>query len=158
MLQQIESKITIQAPLDVVWELAQDVTKLPDIMPDLDIVRVLEREVLSDTSTRTVTEWHGRIKKLNRKMQWVEEDVWDATDHTCRFKQLRGDFTEYNGEWRFREENGATVADLVVNYSFEIPLLGAVVRQVLKKLVQENSDTMLRCLSDEAARRANAEG
>ena len=154
MLQQIQSKINIQAPLATVWELAQDVEKMPDIMPDLDTVKVLEREVLSDTSTRTVTEWHGRIKKFNRKIEWVEEDVWDATEHTCRFHQLRGDFTEYNGEWRFREDGGATVADLVVNYSFEIPLLGAVVRQVLKKLVQENSDTMLQCLRDEAERRA----
>jgi len=155
MLQKIESKVTINAPLELVWELAQDVAQLPDIMPDLDEVKVLEREVISDTSIRTVTEWHGRIKKLNRKMEWVEEDVWDATQHTCLFHQLRGDFTEYNGEWRFREEDGATVADLTVNYSFEIPLLGAVVRQVLKKLVQENSDTMLQCLRDEAERRAS---
>jgi uncharacterized membrane protein len=156
MLQRIESKITVRAPLNVVWELAQDVTQLPDIMPDLDQVKVLEREVLSDTSVRTVTEWHGRIKKLNRKMEWVEEDVWDSANHTCLFHQLRGDFTEYNGEWRFHEEDGATVADLVVNYSFEIPLLGAVVRQVLKKLVQENSDTMLQCLRAEAERRAGS--
>ena len=154
MLQKIESKIIIRAPLELVWELAQDVAQLPDIMPDLDEVKVLEREVLSATSIRTVTEWHGRIKKFNRKIEWVEEDVWDAAEHVCRFHQLRGDFTEYNGEWRFRAEDGATVADLVVNYSFEIPLLGAVVCQVLKKLVQENSDTMLQCLRDEAERRA----
>ncbi|HVF10265.1 MAG TPA: SRPBCC family protein [Abditibacteriaceae bacterium] len=154
MLQRVESKITIRAPLESVWELAQDVEKMPDIMPDLDMVKVLEREVLSDTATRTVTEWHGRIKKFNRKIEWVEEDVWDADERTCRFHQLRGDFTAYNGEWRFREADGATVADLVVNFSFEIPLLGAVVRQVLKKLVQENSDTMLQCLRDEAERRA----
>ena len=50
----INSEILIHAPLPLVWEIAQDVEKLPEIMPDLDAVKVLEEEKTSPV-TRRVT-------------------------------------------------------------------------------------------------------
>ena len=153
----IESEVTIQAPLETVWELAQDVENLPDIMPDLVSVRVLEREEQTPTRMRTVTEWTGRIKQFNRTMQWTEEDIWDQDEHTCRFWQTQGDFSDYRGEWRFSEHNGGTLAYLVVEYSFEIPLLGAIIKKVVQKLMQDNSDGMLQALKAEAEQRASGQ-
>ena len=151
---QIESEISINAPLDKVWELAQDVEKLPEIIPDLDVVRVLERQQLTPVTTRVVSEWHGRIKKFNRRMDWTEEDIWNTEDHTCRFWQLMGDFTEYRGEWSFKEADGGTRVHLKIDYKFEVPLVGAMMQKVVQKLLQENSDEMLHCLRTEAERRS----
>ncbi|MDQ3813000.1 MAG: SRPBCC family protein [Armatimonadota bacterium] len=150
----IESKIHINAPLETVWELAQDVEKLPDIMPDLDAVRVLERQQPTPVTTRTVTDWEGRIKQFNRKMAWTEEDIWNDEDHTCRFWQIKGDFDEYRGEYSFRAENGGTTVHVVVHYRFDVPLIGALMAKVVQKLMQENSDSLLRSLKAEAERRA----
>ncbi len=153
---QVESHITMRAPLALVWELAQDVQKFPDIMPDLDMVRVLERQQLTPVTTRVISEWHGRIKQLNRRLDWTEEDIWNSEDHTCRFWQLMGDWSEYRGEWSFVEEGDGTAAHLKVEYRFEIPLVGAVMQKVVQKLVQQNSDEMLQRLRAEAERRTQA--
>jgi len=149
----IESEVHIKAPLEAVWELAQDVEKLPNIMPDLDKVQVLERSEPSPMTRRTITDWSGRIKQFNRKIEWTEEDIWNLEDHTCRFWQIKGDFDEYRGEYSFREENGGTTAHVVVQYRFDVPLIGALMAKVVQKLMQENSDTYLRSLRDEAERR-----
>jgi ribosome-associated toxin RatA of RatAB toxin-antitoxin module len=151
----VESKATIKAPLSVVWSLAQDVEKLPEIMPDLVRVQILEQEQMSPVTTRVVTEWMGRIKQFNRNMSWTEEDVWNHEEHTCHFWQIRGDFTDYRGEYSFKETPDGTEVHLVVDYTFEIPLLGAIIKNVLQKLMQANADGMLKAMTEEAERRAN---
>lgn len=151
----IQSIIEIKASRDLVWELAQDVKKFPDIMPDLDEVKVLE-ESSEGSTRRTVSEWHGRIQKFNRKMVWTEEDFWDDAAHTCRFAQIKGDFDEYKGDWRFEEQGGGTRVALDLEYRFDIPLVGALMQKVVKGLIQENADNMLKALKTEAERRAGA--
>jgi ribosome-associated toxin RatA of RatAB toxin-antitoxin module len=150
----VESTAVINAPLDIVWNLAQDVEKLPEIMPDLVKVQILEQEQMSPVTTRVVTEWLGRIKQFNRNMSWTEEDVWNHENHTCHFWQIRGDFTDYRGDYTFTPKDGKTEVHLVVDYTFEIPLLGAIIKNVLQKLMQSNSDGMLKAMTEEAERRA----
>jgi len=150
----VENAAVIKAPIKTLWDLAQDVENLPKIMPDLVSVKILEREEVTPVTTRVVTEWTGRIKQFNRNMQWTEEDVWNHEEYVCHFWQIRGDFTDYRGEWRFTETPEGTRGHLVIDYSFEIPLLGALVKKVLQKLMQENCDGMLKALSEEAEKRA----
>ena len=152
----VKSEIIIKARLERVWELAQDVEKLPDFMPDLTSVKVLEQQQTSPVIMRTVTEWQARIKQFNRNIHWVEEDIWNVEDHVCHFWQIRGDYSEYRGEWRFtphENANESTRAYLEIEYRIDIPLLGALMHKVVQKLMQENCDMMLRCLQEEAERR-----
>lgn len=151
----IKSQVSVNAPVEALWELAQDVKQFPAIMPDLDALDVLEENETGPGKRRTVTHWKGRIKQLNRKVEWVEEDIWDSDARTCTFWQLRGDFNDYKGSWTFSAgENNTARADLDVDYSFEIPLVGAMMQRVLQKLVQDNCDGMLRALKTEAEKRA----
>ena len=149
----VEGQITVQAPRDVVWKLAQDVEKLPDILPDLDSVKIMDRTVLTSATTRVVTDWHGRIKQFNRQMWWTEEDIWNSETFTCHFWQLRGDFSEYRGEYRFVEKDAnSTDVHLAIDYKFEIPLIGKMMQKVILKLMQENTQSTLNGLRDEAER------
>jgi ribosome-associated toxin RatA of RatAB toxin-antitoxin module len=150
---QVKNKVTINAPFSVVWELAQDVEKFPAIMPDLDKVEIVEKSVQSPQVTRTVTEWNSRIKQFNRSIIWTEEDIWNAEEGTCHFWQIKGDFTQYKGAWKFRDMGEATGLDLSIDYSFEIPLVGALMKGVLQKLMQQNVDMMSQALKKEAERR-----
>ena len=150
----IISETLIHAPLPLVWEIAQDVEKLPEIMPDLDSVKVLEEEQTTPVTRRTVTDWVGRIKQFNRKVTWTEEDVWNYETYSCHFWQLQGDFDEYKGEWLFKRDAEGTRVSLQVEYRFDVPLIGALMGKVVQKLMQDNSDSMLRALHDEAERRA----
>lgn len=148
----INSQIIINAPLPLVWEIAQQVEKFPDIMPDLDSVKILEEEQTSPVTRRVVTDWNGRIKQFNRKVAWTEEDVWNYETHTCHFWQLKGDFDEYKGEWKFERDGANTRATIELEYRFDVPLLGALMGKVVQKLMQDNSDSMLKSLKTEAER------
>jgi ribosome-associated toxin RatA of RatAB toxin-antitoxin module len=147
---QIESRISINAPFEKVWQLAQDVENLPQILPDLDNVLVHQREERANGELFTVTEWHGRIKQFNRKVVWTEEDVWNAQNGTCTFQQTKGDFDAYSGVWTFSKNGDATDLHLSVNYEFNIPLVGALMQKVVQKLMQDNSDGMLKALKEAA--------
>jgi len=152
---QVESTALVQAPLDKLWELAQQVEKMPEYMPDLETVEVLEDTPLSPQQRRTKTRWVGIIKQMNRKIRWTEEDVWDSAAHLCTFNQLEGDFTEYSGKWRFEAVDATqTKAHLELHYVIEIPLLGALIQKVILKLMQGNCNNMLECLKTEAERQA----
>lgn len=152
IMPQVTSKVLINAPFDSVWTLAQNVTDFPRIMPDLDKVVVLEKSEPSPHSTRTVTEWHGKIKQFNRAIVWTEEDIWNRETGECHFWQLKGDFTEYKGVWKFSAQGNATELDLEVDYAFDIPLIGALMKTVLQKLMQGNADMMSGALKKEAER------
>ena len=151
---QVKNQVTIDAPFAVVWELAQDVEKFPAIMPDLEAVEILERSIPSPDTTRTVTQWNSRIKQFNRSIIWTEEDIWNAERGTCDFWQIKGDFTEYKGVWKFKDKGKTTLLDLSIDYSFEIPLIGALMKGVLQKLMQQNADMMGSALKAEAEKRA----
>ena len=154
---QVKSKVTIRAPFATVWKIAQDVERFPSIMPDLDSVKILEETQTSPDSKRTVTQWAARIKQFNRSIVWTEEDTWNTSEGACHFWQIKGDFTEYKGVWKFRDNgNNTTEMDLVVDYAFDIPLVGALLKSVMQKLMQQNVDMMTNSLQSEAQRLENA--
>lgn len=152
----VTSKVLIDAPFDTVWALAQNVEEFPRIMPDLDKVLVLEKGETTPHNLRTVTEWHGKIRQFNRSIVWTEEDIWNREKGECHFWQLKGDFTEYKGVWKFSAQGEATELDLEVDYAFEIPLIGALMKTVLQKLMQSNADMMSGALKTEGERLARA--
>src|ERR1700710_2042685 len=94
----VESSIVINAPRETVLAVARDNEKFPEYMADVKSLSVLER---SDDGLRTVTDWVGIVPKFGAKVHWVEEDLWDLTEGTCTFKQISGDYDQFEGVWRF---------------------------------------------------------
>jgi ribosome-associated toxin RatA of RatAB toxin-antitoxin module len=141
----IESDIVINAPLDEVYALAKDVERFPDIMPDVESVTVLFRD-----GNRTVTEWVGVIRQFARKVKWTEEDEWDDANHRCVFRMTQGDFSKYEGTWDFVAQGDATKMVLVLDYEFDVPLIGPIIKGVVHKLVRANCDSMVTALKKAA--------
>ena len=146
---QIESEIIVNTPVDVIYSLAKQVETFPDIMPDVQSVEVLERD-----GSKTVTHWVGKIKQFNRTIQWTEEDEWDDAVHTCTFQAREGDLDKYEGVWRFEEAPEGTHVALELEYEYNVPLIGAIIKALLKKLMQQNCDQMLAALKQEAEKEA----
>lgn len=146
------SNVLINAPFDTVWTLAQNVEDFPRIMPDLDKVVLVSTNQVTPSTVRTVTEWHGKIKQFNRTITWTEEDVWNREKGECHFSQIKGDFTQYKGTWKFTPQGNATALDLEVDYLFQVPLVGALMKNVLQKLMLANADMMSTALKKEAER------
>jgi len=135
----------IGAPIDRVYALARDVESFPEIMPDVESVEILSRD-----GSNTTSRWVGVVRQFNRRLRWVEEDRWDDEAHTCEFEQTEGDFTAYSGSWRFTEQDGKTVAELELDYEISVPLIGALIKGVIAKLMRKNCQGMLDAIARSA--------
>ncbi|MCW5935145.1 MAG: SRPBCC family protein [Fimbriimonadia bacterium] len=136
----IELSAQINAPLERVYAIAKDVESFPQFMADLKSLVVLER---SPDGSRTVTEWVGFVPQFRLNVKWTEEDIWDDQAKTCHFKQLKGDYDRMVGEWRFTESNGGTEFISLLDYEFNVPLLGPLVQKVVQHLVKQNLQGVL---------------
>ena len=78
------------------------------------------------------------------KVRWTEEDLWDDAAHTCRFHQLKGDYQAYGGLWTFTQTaEGQTLFASAIDYELEIPLIGPLLKKVVARLMQDNTQRIL---------------
>ena len=137
----IEQSIQIQAPIARVYEIARDVEAFPSFMADLRSLKVLER---SENNARTTTEWVGYIPAVKLPMRWTQEDVWNDADYRDDFTMLKGDLKRMAGYWQFTPEGAAqTRFDSVVDYDIDIPMIGPMIKSLVKKLMTDNLQATL---------------
>jgi len=136
----------IAAPLDPVYRLSRDIEAFPQFMPDVQEVEILERRDDGYQKSR----WVGIVKEFKRTISWTEEDHWDDVNHSCAFEQTEGDFSVYRGAWRFNEAGGTTHVELELEYEYDVPLIGNLIKALLKRKMQENCDNMLAAIKAEA--------
>jgi ribosome-associated toxin RatA of RatAB toxin-antitoxin module len=135
----------IQGNIEDVFRLARNVESFPEFMPDVKSVTVLER---SEDGTRTVTEFVGIIKEFKTTMKWTEEDFWDEEARTCRFNLVKGDFKTYSGLWTFEEVDGGTKYTSVIEYEYDIPMIGPLIKALIMKKMKQNVDNMLAAIKE----------
>ena len=132
----IEQSVTIQAPIAHVYRIAKNVEAFPQFMADLQSLTVLER---SPDGTRTTTEWNGLIREFRMNVKWVQEDRWDDTAFRDDFVMLRGDMDRMEGYWQFTSpDTGSTRFDSMVDYEYNVPLIGPMVKSLIKKKMTDN--------------------
>lgn len=141
----IQSSIEIDGPVDTVYALAKDVETFPQFMPDLKSVRVIER---SDDGSRVVSEWAGTVKEFKTTVRWTEEDIWDDRAKTCVFSLVKGDYSKYSGEWRFIDLGGRTRFESEIDFEYDVPLIGALIKGIIARKMKENLDNMLSAIKE----------
>src|SRR5579883_551474 len=144
----VESSIVINAPRATVLDVARDVERFPEYMADLKSLTVQER---SPDGLRTITDWVGIIPKIGAKVHWVEEDIWDLEAGTCTFRQLSGDYDQFEGVWRFiAEGENVTRFESTLDYALEIPLVGGLIKAIIHKTAQNNLNSTLAAIKQRA--------
>ena len=141
----VESSVVINGPPDKVFALARDIESFPEFMPDLKKVTILEK---NPDGNRVVSEFVGFIKDFRITIKWVEEDEWDEQAKTCKFKLVKGDFKSYSGMWTFEPADGGTKYTSVIDFEYEIPLIGPIIKSLVAKLMKQNVDNMLNAIKD----------
>lgn len=136
----VESSVIIHAPVEKVFALARDIEAFPEFMPDLRKVNILEK---SPDGSRLKSEFIGYIKDFRLTIKWVEEDHWDEQEKTCRFSLVKGDFKSYSGTWKFEPEGDGTKYTSVIDFEYDIPLIGPIIKSLVAKLMKQNVDNML---------------
>ena len=132
----VERTILILGPIREVYDLAKDMERYPEFMPDVESVKVIERQ-----EHRTVTEWETSVD--GTPILWTEEDRFDDAKFLIEYQLIEGDLDKFEGEWRFVESAGATQVTLTVDYDFGIPELTNLIGPTLEQKVAENSEMML---------------
>lgn len=144
----LENEVLVDASLERVYTLAKDVESFSTFMPDVESVHVIER---SPDGQRTVTDWVGVASDFKLKIRWTEEDLWDDAAHTCRFTQVKGDYQAYSGVWTFTSEaDGKTRFASAIDYDLDIPLIGALLKSLVARLMRDNTQKILEAIKTRA--------
>ncbi len=133
----VETTVWINAPLEKVYAIAKDSERYPEFMKEVQSLTVVERE-----AGRVVSDWVGVVPTFGLKVRWRQEELWDDAAHASAFRQLSGDYDKLEGTWKFREENGGTRFDQFVDYEYNVPTLGPLVKKVIHKIVQNNLESV----------------
>ncbi len=142
----VESSTLIHASRDKVIAVARENELFPEYMADLHSLTVKEH---SDDGLRVVSDWVGIVPKFLVKIRWTEEDIWNLNEGTCAFRQITGDYQKFEGVWTFVSvgEN-ETRFDSYLDYELEIPLVGNLIKAILKKTAQNNLDATLEAIKN----------
>ncbi len=100
-------------------------------------------DVIEDDGARVVSDWVGIVPSFGLKVRWTQEDNWNHEAHVCHFRQLKGDYDQLDGVWTFSEADGGTKFESVVNYEYNVPGLGLLVKKVIHNIVVKNMDSVL---------------
>ncbi|OAH09670.1 SRPBCC family protein [Streptomyces jeddahensis] len=94
-----ENEITIAAPLDLVWDMTNDIENWPQLFSEYASVEVLERE--GDKTTFRLTMHPDENGKV---WSWVSERVADRNALKVRARRVEtGPFEYMNIEWVYSE-------------------------------------------------------
>ena len=143
----LEQSVTINAPADKVYAVARDVESFPQFMSDLRSLSVLER---SEDGNRTVTEWTGLIREFKMTVKWTQEDLWDPTTLRDEFKMLKGDMNSMSGYWQFTADGEQTRFESVMDYEYDVPLIGPMIKSLIKKKMTDNLQATLEAIKTRA--------
>lgn len=145
---QIQQSVDIAAPIEKVYAIARDVEAFPQFMNDLESLTVLERNA---DNSRTLTQWVGLIRQFKMKIRWTQEDVWNDATYRDDFQMTQGDMDKMEGHWQFTPVSPTeTRFESVVTYEYDVPLVGPMIKTLIKKLMTENLQATLDAIKTKA--------
>jgi ribosome-associated toxin RatA of RatAB toxin-antitoxin module len=127
----IDISTVIAAPIERVYAIAQDNASYPDFMKDVQSVTLVER-----SGNRVVSDFVGIVSAFNLKVRWREEDVWDDSTHSSAFRQL--------------ETAEGVRFDQHLEYEYNVPTLGPLVKKVVQSLVTKNLENLAKAIKERA--------
>ena len=99
-----ENEIVIAAPLELVWDVTNDLEGWPQLFSEYASVEILDKQ--GDTTTFRLTMHPDENGKV---WTWVSERTPDRSTHTVRARRVEtGPFAYMNIHWRYEEVPAGT--------------------------------------------------
>ncbi len=99
-----ENSISVDAPLDLVWDITNDIENWPRLFTEYSSLEVLSRE--GDTTAFRLTMFPDDNGKV---WSWVSERTVDRANRTVRARRVEtGPFAHMNILWEYTELPGGT--------------------------------------------------
>lgn len=141
----VESNILVKGKREDVYQLAKDMEKYPEYMPDVESVEVVERN-----GNKTITDWTTSVE--GTPICWKEEDAFHDEEKSIKYRLIEGDLDKFEGEWVFEPTPTGTKVVLTVDYDFGMPTLAELLGPILDEKVKENSEMMLKAMKKKIER------
>jgi uncharacterized membrane protein len=125
----VVDRISIRAPLDRVFAIAQDVAQWPRILSHYRWVRVLERR--SDGDVVEMAAWRP-FGPVRYPTWWVSHMTVDQTAHAIRYRHIRGITRGMDVLWSL--VSGGTGVDVAVVHRWDgpaWPLVGGIAARLV---------------------------
>ncbi len=123
---------------DDVFAIVTDLERFPGLCSDVREVRTTE----TDGTHRST--W--KVKFRGGVLEWTEQDDTDAVTRTMEFRQLEGDFKEFQGRWHVEPRGSDNVVEFDASFDLGIPGLRAVIEPIAAKSLRANLCAVLRGL------------
>ncbi|HWD39052.1 MAG TPA: SRPBCC family protein [Fimbriimonas sp.] len=133
----IDTSIWINAPIERVYAIAKDSASYPEYMRDVQSVTLVQRD-----GNRVVSDYVGLVPQFLLKVRWRQEEIWDEGNHASTFRQIEGDYDELSGTWKFTEERDGVRFDQHLDYVYDVPTLGALVKKVVHGIMVKNLENI----------------
>ncbi|MFE1775640.1 SRPBCC family protein [Streptomyces sp. NPDC059008] len=142
-----ENDITIAAPLDLVWDITNDIENWPQLFSEYASVEVLSRE--GDKTTFRLTmhpDDNGTV------WSWVSERVMDRRARTVRARRVEtGPFAHMDIHWKYSEIPGGT--SMHWTQDFAMKPQAPVDDKGMTELINRNSRIQLELIRDKIEQR-----
>ena len=143
----IELSLDVHAPVEIVYGIARKVEDFPSFMEDVQSIRLLETSADGNT---TVTEWIGMIREFKMTIKWIQEDRWNPETWSDDFRMIEGDMNSMSGTWRFEAHGAVTTFVSLLEYEYNVPLIGPMIKALIRKKMQGNLDAQMRAIKERA--------
>ncbi len=112
-----DNKVTIEAPLEFVWQRMMDVESWPSLFTEYSDAEVVERDgdrLQFRLTTHPDPEHDGQV------WSWVSERIADPATHTSKSRRIEtGPFEFMEIAWSFREVEGGTEMRWVQDFAMK---------------------------------------
>lgn len=143
----IEIAEVMQAPVERIWDVVNNVESYPRLMNHVRSLEVLERG-----PNYRLTAW--TVDLMGCSMRWVEREDINPEQYRIEYRQVKGDLAVFEGYWqleRLTDTSSRTI--LSVHFDIGIPMLSDMLNPVAEKTIRDNSQKMLRSLAEHAVQR-----
>lgn len=134
-MQRVKKSITINAPVDKVFEYATDQTNMPEIWPSMVDVKILERLPNGGTKSQYV------YKMAGMRFEGISIDTEFIPNQRTVSKTEGGIDSEI--VWEYQSEGEATKITIETEYSIPIPLIGKLAEAFIVKQNENEAETIL---------------
>lgn len=145
----VKEEIEINAPAEVVYNVASQTEKFPEFIPDVKVIKILDKK-----DNQQQTYWEANIDGIMFK--WEELDVFNLEDLSVEYKLIKGDVDKFEGYWKVNPlSNDKSRLTLYLDFDVNIPMLANLIMPTIRFKVKKNVQSMLKAIKERSEKLYN---
>ncbi|MCS7272937.1 MAG: SRPBCC family protein [Fimbriimonadales bacterium] len=129
----IEKSVSVNAPVEKVFEVLQQVESFAQFLPHTRQAQVLER-----TDTGALVEWEVVAPGVGMPVRWKSRYTFDTATHTATMQPEGDALVKLTCEWRVEPEGAGSKLTATVDYTANVPpIFTSVAQNAVNTIIQD---------------------